>query len=91
METRSRLSEGLGTSKSSFLENRVHEWCSTIDIPETVGTGWRDIEDCTSLDEEVQHKRTPFGDMHPLRGTGGSSAQDLECVAITYSQPQYFG
>ena len=92
VEARPRLKKGLGTSGSGFLEignNRGH---TVVNSPEEiVGIGCRDIDDCTSLDEEVQHNRTPLGDMHPLRGTGSVLAQSLECAVTTYGQPQCFG
>lgn len=53
--------------------------------------GCRDIDDCTSLDEDVQHNRTPLGDTHPLRGTGSVSTQSSEQMVITHGQPRYFG
>ena len=74
-----------------FLENKNREEQITVNLPEIVGTGCRDIDDCTSLDEEVQHKRTPFGDMQPLRGTGSLLAWDSERAMITYNRPRYFG
>ena len=46
-----------------------------VSLPEEmVGMGCSDIDDCISLDDDVQHNRTPLGDMHPLRGTGSVSA-----------------
>jgi hypothetical protein len=66
----STLNNGLGTSGSGFREIGDHEGHSAVNSPEEiVGIRCRDIDDCTSLDEEVQHNRTPLGDMHPLRGT----------------------
>lgn len=91
VEARSRLNEGLSTSGPDSLENGGYEEQSTVNAPEVVGTGYSDIDDCTSLDEEVQHKRTPFGDIQPLRGTGSLLAQNSGCVVLTYGQPQYFG
>lgn len=66
-----RLNKGLGTSGSDFCEVGDHEKRREVNsLEEMVGTGYRVIDDCTSLDEEVQHNRAPLGDMHPLRGTG---------------------
>lgn len=90
VEARSRLNEGLGASESGVLENVEHEGCNAVNSPDIVGTGCRDIDDCTSLDEDVQHSRTPFGDIQPLRGTEGLLAQNLEYSTITYDQPQCF-
>lgn len=91
VEARSRLNKGLGASESGVLENVDHEGCDTVDSPDIVGTGCRDIDDCTSLDEDVQHSSTPFGDIQPLRGTEGLLAQSLGHSTITYDQLQYFG
>jgi len=67
----SRLNKGLDVSGTGFSQIGYHEGHSVMNSPgEIVGMGWRVIDDCTSLDEEVQHNRTPFGDTHPLRGTG---------------------
>jgi len=67
----SRLNEGLGVSGSGFDWVGYHEGYRVMNSPEEmVGMGWRVIDDCTSLDEEVQHNRTPLDDTHPLRGTG---------------------
>jgi hypothetical protein len=66
-----RLNKGLGASGSGFCEIGDHPERSAVNSPEEiVGIGCRDIDDCTSLDEEVQHNRIPLGDMHPWRGTG---------------------
>ena len=92
MEARSRPNEGLGTPGSGFLEIGYHQGhCRENSPEEIVGIGCSDIDDWTSLDEDVQHNRTPLGDMHPLRGTGSVSVQSFERMAITYGQPQYFG
>ena len=80
VEARSRLNEGFGTSGSDFLENGDHKESNTMNSPDIVGTECSDIDDCISLDEEVQHKRTPFGDIQPLRGTGSLLARSPECT-----------
>ena len=71
----SRLNRGLGTSGSEFLEIGYHQGHNMVSLPEEmVGMGCSDIDDCISLDDDVQHNRTPLGDMHPFRGTGSVSA-----------------
>ena len=68
------LNKGLGTLGSDLLEIGHHKGHCTADSPKaTAGTGCSVIDDCTSLDEDVQQSRAALGDRHPLRGTGGTS------------------
>ena len=50
----SRLNKGPGVSGSGYGRIGYHEKNRVINSPEEmVGMGWRVIDDCTSLDEEV--------------------------------------